>query len=112
MKNVPFHEEVVRFSEELATITSYLKEHYEVACEHEHSCCVLLARKEFKIEGQWNTWIDYDKFHALSKSQKPFVALDYVAPTPSWALAHSPQRGFDPQEVRFRRKKAYQGSGC
>lgn len=112
MKNVPFHEEVLRFSEELAAITPYLKEHYEVACEHEHSCCVLLARKEFKIDGQWHTWIDYDKFHELSKAQKPFVALDYVAPTPSWAVAHSPQRGFDPQEVRFRRKKPYQGGGC
>jgi len=112
MKNVPFHEEVLRFSEELCQMTQYLRDNYELACEHEHSCCVLLARKEFKIDGQWHTWIDYDKFHQLAKSKEPFVALDYVAPTPSWALAHSPQRGFDPQEVRFRRNKPYQGGGC
>lgn len=60
---------------------------YEVSCEHEHSNCVLIAHKkvsaentpsscfdhgvllllllQFKIEGKWWTWIDYDKFHEL-----------------------------------------------
>lgn len=36
---------------------------YEIACEHEHSCCVLLAKKCYKIEGIWHTWIDFEKFH-------------------------------------------------
>lgn len=36
MKNVPFHEEVVRFCEELISSTPFLSENYELACEHEH----------------------------------------------------------------------------
>ena len=47
---------------------------------------------------------------------------DYMAPTPSWALYQSPQKGFDPVESRWRRSKATgdlvevdykpSGSGC
>ena len=56
---------------------------YEIACEHEHSNCVLIAHKkvrmfavsicstekyilllcvQFYIDGKWHTWIDFDKF--------------------------------------------------
>ena len=58
---------------------------YEISCEHEHSNCVLIAHKkvlaiianlahnttgfftflQFKIDGKWCTWIDYQKFHEL-----------------------------------------------
>jgi tRNA wybutosine-synthesizing protein 1 len=39
---------------------------YELACEHVHSCCVLLAKVDkFKINGKWHTWIDYDRFNEL-----------------------------------------------
>ena len=39
---------------------------YSIATEHEHSCCVLLAREDkFLIENQWYTWIDYPKFQQL-----------------------------------------------
>ena len=39
---------------------------YSIATEHEHSCCVLLAREDkFLIDGVWHTWIDYEKFHSL-----------------------------------------------
>ena len=55
---------------------------YEIACEHEHSNCVLIAHKkvrieancyelvlciisQFKIDGRWHTWIDFDKFIEL-----------------------------------------------
>ena len=36
---------------------------YGLACEHAHSCCILLARSsKFKgADGRWNTWIDYDR---------------------------------------------------
>lgn len=37
MKNVPFHEEVLKFGEELCNSTPYLRDNYELACEHEHS---------------------------------------------------------------------------
>jgi len=112
MKNVPFHEEVLKFSEELCNATPFIKENYELACEHEHSCCVLIADKRFKVNGVWNTWIDYPKFHKLVNSGNNFNAFDYMEPTPSWALKDSPERGFDPAETRFRRNKPYQKSGC
>jgi len=112
IKNVPFHEEVLRFSEELVNSTAFLRENYEVSCEHEHSCCVLISHKKFKINGQWNTWIDYPKFHELIKSGQNFSAEDYMAPTPSWAVKDAPERGFDPEETRFKRNKPYQKSGC
>lgn len=63
MENVPWHADVKAFSEALALKS---EGEYEVACEHVHSCCVLLAKTEkFKIDGQWFTWIDYEKFHDL-----------------------------------------------
>ncbi len=43
MENVPWHEEVVAFSTNLAS--TYLQGRYEIACEHEHSNCILLAHK-------------------------------------------------------------------
>ena len=41
----------------------------------------------------------------LVESGNPFDSLDYVAPTPEWAIVGHPQRGFDPVEVRHRRGK-------
>lgn len=39
---------------------------YALACEHAHSCCILLARTDkFRVGGVWHTWIDYDKFQKL-----------------------------------------------
>lgn len=106
MKNVPWHEEVRGFSQALCDI---LDGEYGLAAEHEHSNCVLIARKKFCIDGQWHTWIDYDKFHRLVaqyyKDGTPFVADDYIAPTPYWAMYDAPEGGFDPIETRFRRTK-------
>ncbi|KAJ9559872.1 hypothetical protein OSB04_005032 [Centaurea solstitialis] len=66
MENVPWHADVKAFSEALAEKSNG---EYEVACEHVHSCCVLLAKVDkFKIDGQWHTWIDYEKFHDLVSS--------------------------------------------
>lgn len=63
MENVPWHADVKAFSEALALKS---KGEYEVACEHVHSCCVLLAKTDkFKVNNQWFTWIDYEKFHDL-----------------------------------------------
>ncbi|XP_075051126.1 S-adenosyl-L-methionine-dependent tRNA 4-demethylwyosine synthase TYW1-like isoform X2 [Mixophyes fleayi] len=42
MANVPWHEEVIHFVQEL---TDLLPD-YEVACEHEHSNCMLIAHKK------------------------------------------------------------------
>jgi wyosine [tRNA(Phe)-imidazoG37] synthetase (radical SAM superfamily) len=63
MENVPWHADVKEFSEVLASKSGGI---YELACEHVHSCCVLLAKVDkFKINGKWHTWIDYDRFNEL-----------------------------------------------
>ncbi|NXK08641.1 TYW1 synthase, partial [Herpetotheres cachinnans] len=115
MANVPWHEEVVRFVQELADLIP----DYEIACEHEHSNCLLIAHKKFKINGEWCTWINYERFqelvreHERSGGSKTFTAADYTARTPRWALFGSKERGFDPLDVRYQRKnKARDISGC
>jgi len=103
MGNVPWHEEVKVFGEKMLSYEN-LDSEYELACEHQHSCIILLANKRFKIDGKWHTWIDYDKFHGLvEKGERAglgFAAMDYSAPTPDWALYGSQEKGFDPQEKR------------
>ncbi|TRY70356.1 hypothetical protein TCAL_09417 [Tigriopus californicus] len=98
MDNVPWHEEVLHFVRQL---TSRLPD-YEISCEHEHSNCVLVSHKKFLVNGKWHTWIDYPKFHQLVREFKQtngaqtFSALDYMEPTPDWAVFGSEERGFDP----------------
>merc|ERR1712232_1097746 len=99
MGNVPWHEEVRTFAEAMLSYEG-LDADYELACEHQHSCIVLIAHKRFKIDGQWHTWIDYDRFHELATAGSSFSAMDYCAPTPDWALYGSEEHGFDPQEKR------------
>lgn len=115
MKNVPWHEEVVEFVKQ---ITDILPE-YEIACEHEHSNCLLIANKKFKVNERWYTWIDYPKFHALIKKyecshgQATFSSVDYMAETPEWGVFGDHHRGFDPNETRwFRKNRNKDISGC
>ncbi|KAM9001158.1 S-adenosyl-L-methionine-dependent tRNA 4-demethylwyosine synthase TYW1 [Sarcophilus harrisii] len=115
MANVPWHEEVIHFVEELVDLLP----NYEIACEHEHSNCLLIAHTKFKIDGEWWTWIDYDRFQELfqeyetSKGSKTFSAKDYMAKTPHWAVFGAGERGFDPKDTRFQRKnKSKDISGC
>ena len=94
-----------------------LGDEYELASEHAHSNIVLLAHRDFRIDGVWHTWIDYDRFTALAASGQPFASLDYCAPTPEWAVYRDDavDGGFDPAETRFLRKngdKAITGGGC
>jgi tRNA wybutosine-synthesizing protein 1 len=90
---------------------------YELASEHAHSCCILLAHKKFKIGGQWHTHIDFDKFLVLAKSGHAFSSMDYLAPTPEWAVygrGIAGDGGFDPSEFHYRRGAAAKarGGGC
>ena len=103
--------QVAAFCQELAARIA--KDHpscpkYEVACAHKHSVSTLLARcDQLKApDGTWNTWIDYDRFHALAASEKPFTVEDYAAPCPSWALLGAAEDGFDPSDTRMYKKKA------
>jgi tRNA wybutosine-synthesizing protein 1 len=106
MANVPYHEEVIKFSQ---LLLDQLNDSYGIACEHQHSNCVLLAHKKFLIDNQWHTWIDYQKFNQLitdyyqSNGSKTFSSLDYIDLTPKWAVFGSNERGFDPDETRFRK---------
>ncbi|KAG5487082.1 hypothetical protein LSCM1_07752 [Leishmania martiniquensis] len=78
---------------------------YHVACEHEHSCCVLIALDTFFFEGRWHTWIDYERFYDLVESGRTdFTSLDYAAVTPAWATCNSKEKGFDPEQTRVVRK--------
>ncbi len=86
MSNVPFHSEVQAFCKELCIKLQETlpNNEYAIACEHEHSCSILIAHKKFYINNVWHTWIDYDKFHQLVQDGQPFTSLDYTAPTPEW----------------------------
>ncbi|KAH6796250.1 hypothetical protein C2S51_037236 [Perilla frutescens var. frutescens] len=108
MENVPWHHDVKEFSEALARKSNGA---YEVACEHAHSCCVLLAKVDkFKVNGQWHTWIDYEKFHNLVSSGEHFTSKDYMAPTPSWAVYGAEEGGFDPQQSRYRKERHHKSA--
>ncbi|NXE67835.1 TYW1 synthase, partial [Calcarius ornatus] len=115
MANVPWHGEVLSFVQELARLLP----DYGIACEHEHSNCLLLAHSKFQVDGEWRTWIDYGRFQELVRERersggaRTFTAAEYTARTPPWALFGAKERGFDPQDVRFHRKnKAQDTSGC
>ena len=68
MENVPWHDEVLHFVRELNSRLSGGA--YDIASEHEHSNCVLIAHKKFLVSGQWHTWIDYSKFQQLVQEQE------------------------------------------
>ena len=120
MENCPWHHEVVAFCEDLAkrlTDDHPDAPEYRIACSHKHSVSVLLARVDqlATVDDQgnvatWNTWIDYDKFHALerefSKNGTPFDVKSYAVPAPDWALFGAEEDGFDPVDTRVYKKKA------
>lgn len=113
MQNVPWYDEILGF---VTMMQEKLSNEYEITCEHQHSNCLLLSHKKFKINNEWYTFIDYEKFHELVKEYNEngtqFTSLDYIAKTPSWALFGSKEAGFDPQEERHMRKKKKDISGC
>ncbi|KAL1140548.1 hypothetical protein AAG570_000478 [Ranatra chinensis] len=115
MANVPWHEEVITFVQQLVDFLP----NYNIASEHEHSNCLLIAHNKFKIDDEWWTWIDYEKFHELiqkyyeSGGKETFSAEDYMCQTPKWAVFGSSERGFDPVETRWYRHGGKKDiSGC
>lgn len=104
MQNIPFYEECKQF---VISLTNVLKErghNYDIAAEHAHSCCILIAHDKFKINGKWHTHIDYPKFFQLLESGEDFEDLDYVKETPAWAVWGSDEAGFNPDDTKFDRK--------
>ncbi|CDR97769.1 -tRNA wybutosine-synthesizing protein 1 homolog [Babesia bigemina] len=106
MENVPWHDEVIQYAAALVDASPFTRENYAIACEHRHSCCVLVAKKSFCVDGKWHTWIDYDKFHELypiwkqATSGREFHGVEYSIETPEWALFGSKEQGFDPIDTR------------
>lgn len=81
--NMPWHEEVVDFAKELAKCL----DDYEIVSEHVPSRVVFLAKKKFKIDGMWKTWIDFNKWHELINSGIDFTTIDYLRKTPQTGLS-------------------------
>lgn len=104
MQNIPFYEECKNFVGELEAELQLRGLPYQLAAEHAHLCCILMADTKFKIDGVWHTHIDYPKFFNLLKLGKEFVDTDYIAPTPAWAVWGSEEGGFNPEDTRFDRK--------
>jgi len=128
MSNTPWHHEVVQFTKQLKKELDAIRAEggddplpeYDLACEHKHSCSVLLARvDQFAVpdpedpsKRKWKTWIDYDKFQVLFAKHKAdptftFGVEDYIADTPDWAVFGAEEEGFDPTDNRHRKKKKH-----
>lgn len=106
MGNVPWHEEVVKYGLSIIQHEN-LTDDYELACEHKHSLCILIAHKKFKKKGKWHTHIDYDKFleYVNSGEWKNKTSIDYCVETPEWAVFGAKEQGFDPKDKRWYRNK-------
>lgn len=104
MQNIPFYEECKEFVTNLADELKSRGHDYEIAAEHAHSCCILMAHKRFFINGKWHTHIDYPKFFELLESGQEFKDIDYIKETPEWAVWGSEEAGFNPVDTKFDRK--------
>lgn len=102
MQNIPFYEECTNFVKEFAAELQRRGLGYDVAAEHAHSNCILIANTKFKINNEWHTHINFDRFFELLNSGKDFDAMDYTAKTPEWALFGN--GGFAPGDTRVYRK--------
>lgn len=99
MQNIPFNEECKTFVDNFVTELQRRGLPYEVAAEHAHSNCILIAdASKFKINDKWYTHIDFAKFFELLRTGEPFTHLDYIQETPEWALYGN--GGFAPGNVR------------
>ncbi|HIH10733.1 TPA: 4-demethylwyosine synthase TYW1 [Candidatus Woesearchaeota archaeon] len=86
-ENMPLHEEVIAFAKELL---KYLPE-YDIVSEHIPSRVVMFAKKKFKKEDTWYTWINFPKFHELYhkylETGQEFTVDDYLVRTPQTGLS-------------------------
>lgn len=102
-KNMPFHEDIVAFSKALMKKLPG----YEIVSEHIPSRVVLCAKRSYKKDGQWHTWIHFPRFHALVKEGKDFTAEEYCLRTPETGISGKGTRDSftfvneDTEELRF-----------
>lgn len=103
MQNIPFYEECTNFVKAFSAELNRRGLGYGIAAEHAHSNCILIASTKFKVNGEWYTHINFDRFFELLNSGKDFNHLDYISKTPEWALFGN--GGFAPGNTRFYKKK-------
>lgn len=102
MQNIPYNEECKKFVESFVEELQRRSMDYDIAAEHAHSNCILIANTKFKINGEWYTHINFDKFFEFYKKGEKFDYMDYIDKTPEWALYGN--GGFAPGNVREIRK--------
>lgn len=102
MQNIPYYEECTTFVKKFTEELQRRGLNYEVAAEHAHSNCILIANTKFKIDDEWYTHIDFAKFFENLNSGKNFTYMDYMSKTPEWALFGN--GGFAPGNTRVYRK--------
>lgn len=106
MQNIPFYEECKNFVNALNAELAVRGLTYDIAAEHAHSCCILMAHMKYKIDGKWYTHINYPRFFELLETKgDDFNEMEYIAETPEWAYWGSDQAGFNPEDVKFNRKE-------
>jgi len=97
-ENMPLHEEVVAFTQ---TLMPFLSD-YEIVSEHIPSRVVMLAKKKFKRQDGWYTWIDFPRYQELVLSGREFGTDDYLVKTPQTGLSG---KGTKDRTADFVRKK-------
>lgn len=106
MQNIPFYEECKSFVTALNQELHSRNLPYDIAAEHAHSCCILMANLKYKVNGKWHTHIDYSRFFELLELRgEEFDESEYISQTPDWAYWGSDQAGFNPEDVRYNRKE-------
>jgi tRNA wybutosine-synthesizing protein 1 len=105
--NMPLHEEIVAFSKKLVEFL----DDYEIVSEHISSRVVMFAKKKYKVDGEWRTWIDFPKWHELVNSGLDFDALDYSVKTPQTGLSGKGTLDNVPKHVKERLMKRLNEEG-
>ncbi len=103
-ENMPWHQDIVDFSRE---IVKYLPD-YEIMGEHIPSRVVCIAKKKYKQDGVWRTWLDFDKFFADIPNDTE--GLSYSRETPETGISgkDTPGRVFideKTEELEFWKKE-------
>ena len=64
----------------------------------------MIAKKKFKKNGKWFTWIDFPRYDKLVNSGKDFSTEDYMKETPSRFIGLSGTGTLDRMDKKFRHK--------
>jgi len=82
----PFHEEVIAFTDELMKLLP----EYEFVVDHVASKVTMSAKKTYKIDDKWFTWIDFVKYQELVLKGDDLVSADFMKKTPKVGHTNPP----------------------